>query len=286
MNTDEDGNQRRELVSVPASIPTLLLPPRITDDSRAMAKAAARAGWDVERLASWHIPPLLADEDICVYAVPLFAIHASSHLGLSLIEPTYQWLTTLPFEYLHRDIRLMTMGEARSVADRRFIKCAAEKFFPARVYDSASALPSADQVSSAVPVLVIEPVAWDIEFRCFVLERKVVTMSPYLVNGNLAKNDEGLWIATDDEIEGMERFIKRFLDDGRVSIPPAVAIDVGRIQGQGWAVIEANPAWGSGLYGCDPDDALRMLRRSCMRTNSLMPGDQKWVIDHASEDFT
>lgn len=269
-----------------AAIPTLLLPPRITDDSRAMAKAAARAGWDVERLSSWHIPPLLADEDICVYAEPLFAIHASSNLGLSLIEPTYDWLTTIPSEFIHREVRLMTMREARSVADRRFIKCASEKYFPASVYESGSVLPSADQVSGAVPVLVIEPVVWDIEFRCFVLDRKVVTGSPYLVNGKLAKNDEDRWTAVDDEIAAMERFMRQFLADDRVLIPPAVVIDVGRIQARGWAIIEANPAWGSGLYGCDPDEALSVLRRSCTKTESLMPGDRMWVIDHASEDFT
>jgi hypothetical protein len=63
----------------------LLLPPCFTENSISVAKAAAKLGWDVERLSSWHIPPPLAEESVCVYAEPLFAIHASSHLGLSLM---------------------------------------------------------------------------------------------------------------------------------------------------------------------------------------------------------
>jgi len=123
----------------------------------------------------------------------LFAIHASSHLGLSLIEPTYNWLTTLPSEYLCREVQLMTMSEARSIMCRRFIKCAGEKFFAAAIFETGQSLPSQDQVGSNVPVLVVEPVKWGIEFRCFVLDRKVVTNSPYLINGGLAKDVDDQW---------------------------------------------------------------------------------------------
>jgi hypothetical protein len=37
-------------------------------------------------------------------------------------------------------------------------------------------------------------------------------------------------------------------------------VDVGRVAGRGWAVVEANPAWGSGLYGCDAARVLPVLR--------------------------
>jgi hypothetical protein len=42
---------------------------------------------------------------------------------------------------------------------------------------------------------------------------------------------------------------------------PAV-IDVGVIPGKGWAVIETNQAWASGLYGCDPLKALKVMEQS------------------------
>ncbi|MEP0802688.1 hypothetical protein NDI37_21395 [Funiculus sociatus GB2-A5] len=37
-------------------------------------------------------------------------------------------------------------------------------------------------------------------------------------------------------------------------------MDVGVIQGRGWAVVEQNAAWGAGLYGCDPIEVLEVLR--------------------------
>ena len=52
------------------------------------------------------------------------------------------------------------------------------------------------------------------------------------------------------------------LSDARVDLPRATVIDVGTIAGRGWAVVEQNAAWGSGLYGCDPEQVLEVLRFS------------------------
>ncbi|HNB74240.1 MAG TPA: hypothetical protein PLS70_24185 [Acidobacteriota bacterium] len=38
-----------------------------------------------------------------------------------------------------------------------------------------------------------------------------------------------------------------------------MVIDVGVISGKGWAVVEANAAFGSGIYGCDPAQVLPVL---------------------------
>jgi hypothetical protein len=46
-------------------------------------------------------------------------------------------------------------------------------------------------------------------------------------------------------------------------VAEAVVMDVGYIEGRGWAVVEFNPAWCSTLYGCRPADALPVLRRAC-----------------------
>ena len=37
-----------------------------------------------------------------------------------------------------------------------------------------------------------------------------------------------------------------------VSSPPAFALDVGIIRDRGWAVVECNECWASGIYACDP----------------------------------
>lgn len=52
-------------------MPTLVLPPRYTPDSIALASAAAEQGWSVERLSSWRPPAWLAGEEVVLYGEPL-----------------------------------------------------------------------------------------------------------------------------------------------------------------------------------------------------------------------
>ena len=155
-----------------STMDTLVLPPRYTDDSARLAKAAAGAGWAVERLPSWHVPPLLADERCCLYAEPLFVLHAAGQLNLAMVEPTYGWLADLPAAYPRRRVWLTTMADARRLDGRWFVKSAGEKFFPAAVFDGGGALPA--EVPDPVPVLVSEVVTWTAEFRYFVLDRRPV----------------------------------------------------------------------------------------------------------------
>jgi len=68
--------------------------------------------------------------------------------------------------------------------------------------------------------------------------------------------------ATDEELTEAEQFIRTVLADSRVDLPRATVLDVGVITGRGWAVIEQNSAWGSGIYGCDPEEVLEVLRHA------------------------
>jgi hypothetical protein len=79
------------------------------------------------------------------------------------------------------------------------------------------------------------------------------------------------------EFTEAQSFVESLLLDPQVSAPPSVAIDIGFIQGKGWAVIEANPSWGAGIYGCEPREALYTVARGC-RT-FLTDEDKKWVIE-------
>jgi hypothetical protein len=112
-------------------------------------------------------------------------------------------------------------------------------------------------------VLFSAPVEWSIEYRCFVLEREIATVSPYWRDGRLAQADDGSWPAAPEEITGATRFAARVAADPAVPACGGWVLDVGRITGAGWAVVEANPAWGSGLYGCEPDRVLDVLRAAC-----------------------
>jgi hypothetical protein len=262
-------------------MPTLVLAPRYTPDSIAMGTAAATAGWDVERLPSWRVPDWLKGRrHVALYAEPLFASAVAEELDLALLEPPLDWLIHLPQRYTCRSVRLTTLIEARGGAQPFFIKPADDKCFPARVYQSGDGLPDTGLLPDSTPVLVAEPVEWDIEFRLFVLNRLVVTYSPYLRQGQLARTADGAWTtATEDEIAAALEFSSRVLADGTISLPPAVALDVGFIKGRGWAVVEANAAWGAGIYGCEPSAVLPVVQRACVSKSAFGSEDKAWLVD-------
>lgn len=257
--------------------PTLILPPRFTPDSNRMWKAAIDLGWNVERLASWRVPETLRDLEVVVYGEPLFAAVVSDALGVALLEPPFDWLTTLPAELLRRRVRFMWFEKARCEPAPAFIKPADDKCFAARVYASGEDLPDVSLVDVSTPVLVAEPVTWEVEYRCFVLDRKVATMSPYLRDGQLCQADDGSWPAPDSEHHEAKTFAEQLLTDQSVSLPPAVVVDIGYIDNAGWAVVEANPAWGSGLYGCDARLALQTIRHACVRQSEVSEAHRPWM---------
>lgn len=115
-------------------------------------------------------------------------------------------------------------------------------------------------------VLVAEIVQWEKEFRCFILNRTLQTFSIYLRDGELqSKHDFRHTTTEDSEIHD---FIETILADERIEMPQATVIDVGVIYGRGWAIVEQNAAWGSGLYGCDPLRVLEVLRYASV-TNTV-----------------
>jgi hypothetical protein len=107
-------------------------------------------------------------------------------------------------------------------------------------------------------------VEWEVEFRCFVLDRRVETFSVYLRDGAVAEGRG--YASTDAEDAEMLGFAEALLADARVPLPRAVVLDVGPHRGRGWAAVELNAAWASGLYGCDPERVLEVLRHAAEPT--------------------
>ena len=251
-------------------MPTLMLTPRYSEDSQILWRVATRLGWEVERLVNWRLSDKLksASEPV-LYLEALMAEAIAQQLGVSLINPSDDWLTTLPEEYRKRWIYLTTLQEIRRYSREEitsrspitaFMKPPNDKSFPARVY-SATDLPT--DYSADTPVLVSEIVEWDKEFRCFILNRCLKTFSVYLRNGEL--QSENNFTHTKEEEFEVRNFIQTILSDNRVEIPSATVIDVGVIKGRGWAVVEQNAAWGAGLYGCNPTQVLQVLRYAVVR---------------------
>jgi len=257
---------------------TLVLSPRFTPDSIALRNAAIELGWDVERLRTWRPPAELVGRDIVPYGEPLFAAVVADVLQLALMEPHLSWVAELPFDLRQREIQFTDLAAARAIDRPAFVKPADDKCFQARVYATGYELPEIESVGPRSPVLVADPVFWESEFRCFVLEKRVAATSIYSRNGDLVETADGSWHASSSEFQSALDFANLVLQDARVTFPPAGVVDVGVIKDRGWAVVEANACWGAGIYGCDPHSVLGTLARACVKMGELTELDRRWVF--------
>ncbi len=253
-----------------------------------MWRTCLELGWKPTRLAGWRVPDELVQEiqgggDVVLYGEPLFAEAVADQLGLVLLEPAIDWLTTVPQEYLSREISLMSLGEARGMTSPAFVKPADGKIFEPKVYASGEELPTEEHVDASIPVLRSRILDFRLEVRCFVRSRDIVTLSPYWRNDDLAMDDSGAWSFRPGEEQGAGSFARRVLSDSRVELPPACTLDVGLDAGGEWVIIEANPCWGAGLYGCDPAAVLETIRMAVIHRRKVGSQHLKWISKRRTE---
>ena len=256
---------------------TLILPPRYTNDSRILWKASIALGWEVLRLQEWRINRDQVSGDVIIYGEALFVKTIADQLDLCLIEPTAEWVISLPTEYLKRDVGLVRASEIGSISFPAFIKPFAEKSLPPRVYQSLQDFILPEYVSEDEQLFYSDPVVWEVEYRSFVLNDECLTISLYERNGKVNQSEDGNWPASVEEIDEAHRFVQGILEEFPDQIPPAMVLDVGIIQDKGWAVLEVNPCWGSGIYGCDPFEVLKTIQRACINRNQIEEDDLMWV---------
>lgn len=238
---------------------TLFLSPRVTATGHALADAARRRGAHVETLRDWRVPERYRGApDASLYAGPLFADAVARELGVGLLEAPTDWLARLPYELTLRDVEFTTIAEAWTLRRPAFVKPPNDKSFPARVYPDGSGLPGADAVDGTEPVLVSDIVAFAVEYRLFLLDGEVRTGSRYATRGAL----DVAPLAKDPRRAEVLDFAGRMTAAAGTGLPSAIVVDVGLIDGSGWAVVEANAAWASGHYACDADAALDVVLRA------------------------
>jgi hypothetical protein len=78
------------------------------------------------------------------------------------------------------------------------------------------------------------------------------------------------YVATSTERGAASMFAESVLAATGAITPRAIVLDVGQIVGKGWVVVEANGAWGSGIYGCDPDVVLDVIRHATLRAEGAV----------------
>lgn len=244
--------------------PKLILSPRYTDDGNVIAKCALKEDFEVIRPSSYHIDNSSNQINCCntvIYAGSLFAEYAAQQLGIKLRAPSYSFLPSLSPELLKRGVSLVPLGDLQekpNIFKDLFIKPVDEKTFPAKVYSEASDIPGLEYLDTNSLALVSDVVEWSSEIRLFVLDGKPVTGSFYSVSGVpvFTELNAEVWKDVDYLFFNLREQVSR--EELRATV-----IDVGYIKDRGLAVIEANPAWASGLYACDPYKAFEVIRESC-----------------------
>ncbi|MEU7022522.1 ATP-grasp domain-containing protein [Streptomyces sp. NPDC046203] len=214
------------------------------------------------------------------YGGPAFGARVVDALGVALLEPSDDWLASLPLAYTGRRITLATLGEARRLTRPAFVKPPSDKSFPAAVYADGGRLPVRPELPPDLPVQIADVVTWAAEFRLFVLDGEVRTGSQYATFGRLdARPLDG------HQQEGaVLEFAAGLLDACGDGLPGAVVMDVGLLTPAGsgggaggqWAVVEANMAWFSNCYAADPDQALDVVLRAAGPRTRLAERDRRF----------
>lgn len=242
---------------------TLVLSSRHSEDNQILWREAIRRDWSIVRARGIRVPEI-QDAEIVIYAESLFAPTIADCFNRTLLTPPEDWLVQLPWEYTKRSIELMRLGEARVIRRPAFIKPPNDKLFEARVYRTGEELPV--DFDEELSVLVSTPVEWAVEFRCFCLDGQIETVSPYLRDGKLSCLSH--FESSSLEVAAVHSFTADVLAASKSSLPRACVVDIGLLQSGKWAVVEANAAWGSGLYGCNPSQALNVIREAIIQPRS------------------
>ena len=233
----------------------------------ALQAAAEMLGWEViPAPTGWRLDEELTQSGKkgVPYGSQIFCEVIAQQMNWKLWGQPFDWLARLPKAVTKRQVDFMTLGKAKQLTEKKFIKPADDKCFDAKVYEPGE-LVTHESISDETPVLVSEVVSWSMEYRGFVglnsSCHSVMTWSNYLFHGQI--NEPHLHQMIPGDLEHIETFYRDVLwGCFRRDITGPCVIDVGVIPGKGWAVIETNPAWASGLYGCDPLQALKVMEQA------------------------
>ncbi|HTU18440.1 MAG TPA: ATP-grasp domain-containing protein [Gemmataceae bacterium] len=256
---------------------TLLLSTRTMPGTSALADAARNAGWSVH---AWDKnPPDPPLNRVVYYGRTDVVRQATARYRLALLEPPLDLLARLPASLRLRDVEFARFRDLSRLKRPTFIKPAdpLDRCFDAGIYSDARDIRAPRGIDPDTPILVAEPVDFLAEFRCFVREGSVVATSPYLSFGRPVWRAYGQ--GGEKAAPSMDAIVVcwRLLEAKSPTLPPAFVVDVGLVEGRGWAVVEFNPAWCSGLLGADPAAVLAVLERASRDADHLNAADAPWV---------
>lgn len=253
---------------------TIILSPRFSSDSQDMWRAATKVNWNVHRAINYSTPDSV--EDCCVYGELMFCDIMADRCKLSLLDPADWFIEQLPYELVKRTVEFCHKSTMFSCyytsfagEPKVFVKPANDKVFTYGIYQHPEDVPLR-YVDEECPILMSTVVSWETEVRLYCLDGKVLTAASYRYIGDRPE---------ETELEEATKFGNIVLEKFGKLLPSAVVLDVGRITDQeGWAVVEANQAYASGLYeGADPGKFLEVVYRSAGKRDKVSEHDRQFV---------
>ena len=227
---------------------TVILSQRYSRDSRLVESAARQKGYKTFRIQGTQFPDHLRNADILVYTEGFMAEYVSQELDVVILRPEIDALTKVGPKILGRQVTFCQKSELKAFSKPTFIKPADQKFFQAGVYQSLNEIIGFDDCPPDDPIFISEVVNFVEEYRFFCLDGVVLTGSIYM--------QDGVFVGDDDVLKASAMPIWAFAESALASatevLPPGVVVDVGVLEDGRYALIEFNPAWASGVYGCDP----------------------------------
>ena len=256
-------------------MPSLVCSSRYTVDSQILRRTAQSLGWETLRLdgnsiPDWFDPP---DDQIALFYTPPHAFDIAGQLGRQLVGCHPEWTCNLPGELLLRELRQTTLQTALVQVRGEFVKHSVSKAFPPGVYDANALADATAAISREALVHIGEVVEWTHEFRCFVADQSVQAVSPYVYDGEIVADYDSFPDLPGKELDQARAFAHQVINHPNVKTPRAFVLDVGRIANRGWAVVECNECWCSGIYACDPESVLQTLLRGSTPNKTI---DRAW----------
>lgn len=262
---------------------TLVLSTWSLPASRALADAALESGW--KAIAFDDLANKKIRGKVVFYGGTDLALTVASRFRLALLEPSFDLLARLPLEFRLRAVQYGSFAELNRLKAPTFVKPAdaLKKTFDAGIYANSREIRTHHGVEPASPVLLAEPVEWSAEYRCFILDEQVAAWSPYISFGRPVWKPFARGTLAGQTPPSLQSFCERLFSRSGVSFPPAFVMDVGLIDERGWAVVEFNPAWCSGVLGADPRKVLAVLDRACQTERGLSGADRPWCLDRSQQ---
>lgn len=268
---------------------TLLLSPRLSEDSLYLNNAAIDIGWDVERCHAWKDVDnyVKTTKNVHLYSEWMFGEYFTQRTGIKYYTPDDGILLRMSTSQTKRTFNIVRglngLKEILKSYESVFAKPLNSKTFTGRIFNNGDEEYFKElNGNEDIDLIVSNVIDIDSEIRFFVgkekheTKEKIQTGHPLTFKSGYLTSRSRDFVASrypyklskpfeSDGIYALIKWSNKFVhslvrNDLLYDIDYSFSIDVGyNIEKDEFFVIELNPIWQSGLYGVSPMRFLKLL---------------------------